>query len=147
MLSCGDLTFCPQTTVAFVHMTSCKTRLVHGHTPPRLAVNTLPSHFFQACLSPAACSGCNRHWKHQITSDHSHLRSIPKAGTPTVRCTPMFMGALFILANKVEITQLSNRGIDKNVVYTCNKMLRSHKRGNQVLTCAATGMNLGNTVK
>lgn len=125
-------------------MTSCKTGLVHGHILPPLVLTFLP------CLpsSPPACSGCNRHWKHQITSDHSHLKSIPKAGAPTVRFTPVFMAALFTLANKVETTQLSiNRGIDKNVVHTCNKMLRSHKNGDKVLMCAATGVSLGSATE
>lgn len=125
-------------------MTSSKTGLVHGHILPPLVLTFLP------CLpsSPPACSGCNRHWKHQITSDHSHLKSIPKAGAPTVRFTPVFMAALFTLANKVETTQLSiNRGIDKNVVHTCNKMLRSHKNGDKVLMCAATGVSLGSATE
>lgn len=144
MLNCRNLTFCTQTTVASVHMTSCKTRLVHGHTLPPLALTFLP------CLpsSPPACSGYNRHWKHQITSDHGHLNSIPKAGAPSVRFTPVFTAALFTLANKAETTQLSiNRGTDKNGVHTCNKMLRSHKNGDKVLMRAATGMSLGNAME
>lgn len=121
-------------------MTSCKIRLVRGHTLPPLALTFLP------CLpsSPAACSGCNRHWKHQIISEHGDLKSIPKAGAPTVRFTPVFTAALFTLANKVETTQLSiNRGTDKNVVHICNKMLHGHKKGHKVGMRLPQGWSLG----